>query len=58
MLCTIEKANNFINKLIEDKKQDILATVVIDELHLIGDANRGYLIEVMLTKLINACPDV
>lgn len=29
-----------------------LRTIVIDELHLIGDESRGYILELLLTKLV------
>ena len=49
----MEKANVLINIMIADKKIDYLKSVVIDELHLISDEQRGYLMELILTKLIS-----
>jgi DNA polymerase theta len=50
-ICTIEKANSLINRLLEEGKMELLSTLVIDEIHLIGNDNRGYLLELMLTKI-------
>jgi replicative superfamily II helicase len=52
-VCTIEKANALVNRLIEEgSMEDALGTLVVDELHLAGDGSRGYLLEVMLSKVL------
>ncbi|KAG0620039.1 hypothetical protein M758_4G184200 [Ceratodon purpureus] len=50
-VCTIEKANVLVNKLLEEGRLSELAILVIDELHMVGDRDRGYLLELLLTKL-------
>ena len=40
-----------LNKILEDGKLSEIGIVVIDELHMVGDEDRGYLLELLLTKL-------
>ncbi|MCJ1306382.1 hypothetical protein MMC25_000024 [Agyrium rufum] len=50
-VCTIEKANAIVNTAIEDGTIRDLSVLVIDELHMIDDSHRGYLLELATTKL-------
>ncbi|KAH6926789.1 hypothetical protein HPB50_022174 [Hyalomma asiaticum] len=54
-VCTIERANNLLNGMLLDQGTlGELGILVVDELHLVGDAHRGYLLELMLTKVAYA----
>ena len=50
-ICTIERANGLINRLLAAGRAAEVGVLCVDELHGIGDDSRGYLIEVMLMKL-------
>jgi DNA polymerase theta len=50
-ICTIEKANSLINRLIEDELFFELGTIVVDELHMVNDNSRGYILELILSKI-------
>lgn len=51
-ICTIEKANAIVNRLLEQKNIDAIGMIVVDEVHLISDSNRGYILELLLTKIL------
>ncbi|KAH6650177.1 P-loop containing nucleoside triphosphate hydrolase protein [Chaetomium tenue] len=51
-VCTMEKANSLVNTAIEDCSISALRAVVLDECHMIDDGYRGYLLELMGTKLL------
>lgn len=54
-VCTIEKANSIVNRLLEQNKLSEIGTIVIDEVHLISDSSRGYILELLLTKILYMC---
>jgi replicative superfamily II helicase/DNA polymerase I-like protein with 3'-5' exonuclease and polymerase domains len=51
-ICTVEKANSYVLKLLEQDKLDCIGMMVIDEIHLINDPSRGYRLELLLTKVM------
>lgn len=51
-ICTIEKANSIVNRLLEQGKLNEIGTVVVDEVHLISDPGRGYILELLLAKIL------
>lgn len=51
-ICTIEKANSIFNHLLDIKEEYRIHMVVVDELHLISDDKRGFLLEVLLSKIL------
>ncbi|CAH0763921.1 unnamed protein product [Diatraea saccharalis] len=50
-ICTIEKANGLVNRLLDDGSISELGAIIVDELHLLGDPHRGYILELLLTKI-------
>ena len=47
--------NGLINRLLEEGRMSVLGVVVVDELYMIGDSHRGYLLELLVTKLLYVC---
>ena len=39
-VCTIEKANVALNRIVSEGRLSDIAAVVFDELHLVGEPNR------------------
>ena len=52
------QANNLVNTAIDDLTIASLRAVVLDELHMIDDDHRGYLLELTTTKLLSLDQDV
>ncbi|KAI9720429.1 MAG: hypothetical protein M1812_002935 [Candelaria pacifica] len=52
-VCTIESANTLVNTAIEECTANQLGIVVLDELHMIDDDHRGYILELMATKILS-----
>ena len=40
LVCTIEKANQLITRLLEDDLMGLLSCIVVDELHMVGSVTQ------------------
>jgi replicative superfamily II helicase len=47
-----QQVNSLADTAIEDGKMDELGIVVLEELHMMDDGNRGYIRELMITELL------
>lgn len=52
VLIIYNQANALINTAIDDGTISDLKIVVLDELHMVEDSHRGYIYELMATKLL------
>jgi replicative superfamily II helicase len=54
MICvaTIERAVGIIASLVEDDRLTELGAVVLDEVHFVGDADRGSALELLISRLV------
>jgi DNA polymerase theta len=50
-ICTIERANMFVNQMLDQSSINDLSMVVVDEMHMVHEAHRGFLLEVLLSKV-------
>ncbi len=50
LVCTIEKANSIVNYLKMTKIFDSLGAIFLDEIHLLGESGRGFILELLCTK--------
>ena len=48
----LRQANSLINNMLDENSIDKLGAVVLDEMHMIGDPHRGYIMELFLTKIL------
>ena len=53
-----DQANGLINTAIEEARIDELGVLVVDELHMIDDPHRGYLLEPLISKIRSLEQDV
>ncbi|GAB4817305.1 hypothetical protein N2152v2_004351 [Parachlorella kessleri] len=54
IVCTIEKANKMVNRLLAEGGEgslSVLCCLVVDELHMVGEEERGYLQELLLNAV-------
>ena len=54
LVLTPERANQVTSRLLEENRLHELSAVIVDELHLIQDDDRGATMELFLTKLVYA----
>lgn len=50
-LC-LHKANSLINSMLDDNTIVELGALVLDEMHMVGDPHRGYIMELLVTKVL------
>ncbi|KNC49548.1 DNA polymerase theta [Thecamonas trahens ATCC 50062] len=52
-VCTIEKANTLVNRLVSSGKlASMVSLIVVDEVHMCAEKMRGYILELMLSKVM------
>jgi hypothetical protein len=56
-VCTIEKGNGLVNRLLEDGRLGAVGCVVVDEAHMVGEPGRGGVLEALVAKVLLASPD-
>lgn len=51
-ICTIEKSQILFDSLYANGRLNEIGMIVVDELHMVGDASRGYSLETLLAKTV------
>lgn len=51
-ICTIEKSQILLDSLFEQGRLEEVGLIVVDELHMVGDSQRGYCLETLLAKAV------
>lgn len=52
IICTIEKANSIFNSMVMKQKAHEIGSIIFDESHAVGNAMNGYILEILMTKLL------
>jgi DNA polymerase theta len=52
LICTIEKANGLVNNFIMRGQADRIGCIVMDEMHALGALFNGYLLEILISKVL------
>lgn len=53
-MCTVERANSVVGQLLSEGPAVLtsrLGLVIVDELHMVGDQDRGHIMEMIITKI-------
>ncbi|CAJ0942873.1 unnamed protein product, partial [Mesorhabditis belari] len=51
-VCTIEKANSLVNRMITEDTVEDLGVIVLDELHMVNEGSRGTTYEFFIAKVL------
>ena len=53
-ICTIEKADILISNILQENQENLgeIGVIIVDELHMVGEEQRGYHLELLLSKVL------
>jgi len=51
LVCTIEKAYGLVMKSVQERTLNQFSVIIVDELHMISNGNRGFMIECILSQI-------
>ena len=52
MICTIEKANGIVNRLLQKGYGHTIGCIIFDEMHVLGSSFNGYLLEILVRFVV------